>query len=271
MRALAKVAMLAAMLGPCAPGQQSCVNGPTPCYAAAGIVNAADYQPGNLTPGAIVSLFGTGLSYCTRGVQQKDLNGGTMPTMLVCPEGAPLVVVGSVPSALFYVSPKQINFQLSNSLLPGHTYSLAVDLNGNYGPTIYITLQPAAPALFQADAATVVAARPDGTLYTADSPARPYDWVILYATGLGATTPPVGDLEIPTLAARIVQPNDFQVLLNGAAVDPSLVPYAGVTPGFAGLNQVNLQMPGQFPANPQIQLSLDGATSPAGITLPAKP
>ncbi len=271
MMALTKFAMLAAIVANGAQAQQSCVNGPTPCYSAAGVVNAADYQAGSLTPGAIVSLFGTGLSYCTRGIEQKDLNGGMMPTMLVCPEGAPQVLVGSVPSALFYVSPKQINFQLSNSLLPGHTYPLAVDLDGNYGPTIYITLQAAAPALFQADAATVVAARPDGSLYTAGSPAGPYDWVILYATGLGATAPPVGDLEIPTLAARIVQPNDFQVLLNGTAVDPLLVPYVGVTPGFAGLNQVNLQMPGQFTANPQIQLSLDGVTSPAGITLPAKP
>ena len=272
MRALAAVAILTAVAAGRPLAQTSCdVNGPTPCYSAAGVVSAADYRAGSLTPGAIVSLFGTGLSYCTRGVQRKDLNGNVMPTMLVCPEGAPQVLVGSMPSALFYVSPKQINFQLANNLLPGQTYPLQVDLDANYGPTVYIRLQAAAPAIFQTDATTVVAARPDGSLYTADSPARPYDWVILYATGLGPTAPPVGDLEIPTVAARIVQPNDFQVLLDGAAVDPLLVPYAGVTPGFAGLNQVNLQMPAQFAANPQIQLSLDGVTSPAGITLPAKP
>ena len=271
MTALTKVSILGAMLASSVQADSSCVNGPTPCYSADGIVNAADYLAGALTPGAIVSIFGTGLSYCTRGIQQKDLHGNFMPTMLICPEGAPQVMVGSVPSALFYVSPKQINFQLANDLLPGNTYPLQVILNGNDGPTIAITIQAAAPALFQSDATTVVAARPDGSLYTANSPARPYDWVILYATGLGATAPPVGDLEIPTAAAGIVQPNDFQLLLNGAAVDPLLVPYVGVTPGFAGLNQVNLQMPGQFPANPQIQVALDGVTSPAGINLPAKP
>jgi hypothetical protein len=29
------------------------------------------------------------------------------------------------------------------------------------------------------------------------------------------------------------------VLLNGKALDPKTVPYAGLTPGFAGMNQIH--------------------------------
>jgi uncharacterized protein (TIGR03437 family) len=62
----------------------------------------------------------------------------------------------------------------------------------------------------------------------------------------------------------------LQVLLDGTPCPPQNVLYAGVTPGFAGLYQINLQLPPTLPANPQIQLSIGTQISPAAIQLPTQ-
>jgi uncharacterized protein (TIGR03437 family) len=43
--------------------------------------------------------------------------------------------------------------------------------------------------------------------------------------------------------------------------------YAGMTPGFAGLYQVNFFLPNPCPPNPQIQLAIGQQISAAGIML----
>ena len=58
--------------------------------------------------------------------------------------------------------------------------------------------------------------------------------------------------------------------INGAAVNPQQILYAGVVPTFAGLFQINVQLPANTPANPQIQIGYAGIMSPAGRVLPLK-
>lgn len=247
---------------------EPCWNAPKPCYIAEGLVNSADFLAGELGPGSIASLFGTGLSYSTYGIAPSDIAGGLLPTTL--PSTGVHVLVGSIPAPLLYVSPKQINFIVPSNLLPGQV-SVQVVLDSNAGPAIGIRLKSAAPALFQLDSHSAIAQRPDGSLYTEDSPARPGDWITLYATGLGQTIPPLLYREIPQSAAWIASAADLRILLNGVAVDSAAIGYAGVAPGFGGLNQINLRLPGGIPADPEIQLSLAGDTSPPGVAIPAKP
>ena len=59
--------------------------------------------------------------------------------------------------------------------------------------------------------------------------------------------------------------------LNGSAVDPSKVAYAGVTPGYAGLYQVNLFVPDDAPANPEVRIGWTGQMSAAQLILPVQP
>src|SRR5260370_1379398 len=121
------------------------------------------------------------------------------------------------------------------------------------------------------DAQTVIATRVDASLVTSNAPARPGDLIVLYATGLGDTVPPVIYANVAATAAPLKQLSDFKVLLDGVALDASLVLYAGIAPGFAGLYQINLRLPNGVGANPQIQIGLADALSPAGLTLPLKP
>jgi uncharacterized protein (TIGR03437 family) len=235
-----------------------------PNYTAAGIVNGASFATG-LAPNTIVSLFGTNLSWDTQVVQASDISGGVMPTSL----GNVEVYFEGWPAYLYFVSPLQINFLVPSSLLPG-AFQFWVDRQGTRGPIVTVTLQNAAPAMFQYPAGTAIATHIDGSLVSGNAPATAGEIVTLWATGLGNTIPELEDGALPDDIQWLSQLSQFAVQINGAALDASAILYAGVAPGYAGLYQVNVQLPDPLPANPEIRLALAGATSPAGLILPAK-
>jgi uncharacterized protein (TIGR03437 family) len=254
-----KSILAALALAACLSAQQA--NAPT--YTAAGIVNGASFGP-TLAPNTIVSIFGTNLSWDTVALQAGDLAGGVMPTSL----GNVEVYFEGWPAYLYYVSPTQINLLVPSALLPGN-FQFWVARQGTSGPIVTVTLQSAAPAMFQYPTGTAIATHPDGSLVSTGSPAAAGDIVTLWATGLGNTNPELEDGVLPSTAQWLSQLNLFGVWINGAALDPSAILYAGVAPGFAGLYQVNVQLPVQLPANPEIRMGLGGAMSPAGLILPA--
>ena len=239
-----------------------------PFYTADSIVNSANGQPGPLAPNSIATIYGTGLAYVTRSLTGDDVRSGLLPTAL--PGTGVTVSVGSLAANVFYVSPTQINFLVPSIMRPGRT-TVRVVLDGIAGPAAAIQLAEESPALFQLDAQTVIAVRLDGSLITSGVPARPGDIVVLYATGLGQTVPAAVYSTITAGAAPIVNLSEFTVLLDGAAVDPAMVLYAGAAPGFAGLYQINLRLPPGTGANPQIQFSVGSAVSPANLSLPVNP
>jgi len=91
---------------------------------------------------------------------------------------------------------------------------------------------------------------------------------VLYASGLGPTSPPAIAYKLVQVAAQAVNAGDFRVWLNGAVVDPKRIFYAGLTPGFAGLYQINVQLPDNAPPNPEIRIGFVDPQSPAGRFLP---
>ncbi len=240
-----------------------------PIYTAASIVNAADNQSGQLSPYAIGTIYGTNLAYSTAAVTPGDLQDGALPTVLIGASDTSVLIDYS-PAALYYVSPTQINFLVPPDLLPGPV-TVYVDVDTLRGPLIQMTLAPAAPGLFQLDSQNAVATLPDGSVLTPNSPAKPGNIVILWATGLGPVVPPVEGFQLPTAAARLVAGADLSILLDGTPVDPGAIQYAGVAPGNAGLYQINLKLPLTTGNNPKIQLQLDGASSIPGIHLPVGP
>ena len=68
---------------------------------------------------------------------------------------------------------------------------------------------------------------------------------------------------VPLSATQLTDRTNFQVLLNGVALDPSLIQYVGVAPDFGGYcYQINLTLPANAPPNPQIQISTADNISP---------
>jgi uncharacterized protein (TIGR03437 family) len=239
-----------------------------PVYTAASIASSAANIAGFYTPNSFISIYGQNLSYVTRAIQPGDIVAGvTLPWSLAGTNVA--VLINQLAANVYYVSPNQVNVLIPPELISGPAV-VQLENRACYGPPIQITLSSAAPVLFQLDATTVVATHGNGPLVTAASPAQPGEVVVLYATGLGPTAPAALPNQIPQFAASIVDLVDFQVLLNGAAVDPRLVLYAGVTPGFAGLFQINLQLPDDCPSNPAIQVGFGDQLSPTGLIIPVQ-
>ena len=255
-----KILSAALALAACLSAQTSTA----PNYTDAGIVNGASFAPG-LAPNAVVSIFGTNLSWETRILQPSDVSTGVMPTSLANVG----VYFAGWPAYLYYVSPEQINLLVPGDLLGG-TFQLWVERQGVHGPVVTVTLQDAAPALFQVSAGVVVASHIDWSVVSNDAPAAPGEVIILWATGLGNTVPQLEAGVLATGPQWLSELSQFTVWINGVALDPSAILYAGVAPHFAGLYQIDVQLPDPLPANPEIRLGLAGAMSPAGMILPAQ-
>ncbi len=246
--------------------EEQCVLG-APCYTQAGIVNAASYEPGAIGPNTIVSIFGTNLSFVTAAVSPEDLASGKMPVELS--RTGVRVLADGLHCYIYYVSPPQVNLLIPSNLTPTNV-KLQLVRDGTAGPPIKLMLRDAAPGLFLLDATTAIATRADFTLITRDTPARPGEIVILWATGLGATVPPMEAGQIPAEAVWIARRSDFRVELAGEAVPRENLLYAGVAPGFAGLYQINLRLPKSLRADPEIRIAVGEAISPAGFHLPVR-
>lgn len=241
-----------------------------PAYTVSSIVNASDFSPGPFAPGSLISIFGTNLSYGSAGLTSANTGGATLPFFL----SNVSVVIDNVAAPLLYVSPTQINVMIPPNEIAGNV-PLHVVRQSTQGPSVTIALATAAPALFVSSDRFALAQDYNAgyALATSSTPAQPGDLVILYATGLGGTQPLPGIGEIPQTAAMI---NGFaagalQVLLNGKPLDPATIPYAGLTPGFAGLYQINFYIPGDCPPNPQIQITMGGQSSAENVMLAVGP
>ncbi len=86
--------------------------------------------------------------------------------------------------------------------------------------------------------------------------------MVAYLTGLGATDPPIraGEAAPSQPLHRVKLP--VTATLGGKSAE---VLFAGLTPGFVGLYQVNLAVP-QLPAGDHsLVVSVDGVASNAGL------
>lgn len=84
---------------------------------------------------------------------------------------------------------------------------------------------------------------------------------------MGPTNPNFSQNQTPAFATELSGKADFAVLLNGTPVDGSRIGYAGMAPGFAGLYQINVLLPDNTPANPEIRLRTADNVSPAQKSL----
>jgi uncharacterized protein (TIGR03437 family) len=237
-----------------------------PSYTVSSIVNASDFSPGPFAPGSLISIFGTNLSFGAAGLTPANTAGATLPFFL----SNVSVIIDNVAAPLLYVSPTQINVMIPPDEIAGNV-PIQVIRQSVQGPVVMISLMTAAPALFVSGDRFALAQDYNAgyALATATSPAKPGDLIVLYATGLGGTQPLPGIGDIPQTAAMV---NGFasgalQVRLNGKAIDAKTIPYAGLTPGFAGLYQINFYIPGDCRANPQIEIAMGGQLSAFNVML----
>jgi len=109
----------------------------------------------------------------------------------------------------------------------------------------------------------------DGTVISSSSPALPNEEIVIYAFGLGKTTPMVKTGQAsPTPAAFVSSGVNIQFDFRpnagpsrpytGVALPAPL--FVGLTPGQVGLYQINVRLPDRFPSVPPC----DGTAPPSG-------
>ena len=185
------------------------------------VVNAADYTEA-IAPGSIIAIFGDSLA-----ARSGSAVATPFPTFL---ERTSVEVDGrGIP--LFFVSPGQINAQMPFGA--GGQVQVRVRTPGGISATVAVPVAPSAPRLFtpsmDGKGNPILVHAADYSFVSAASPAVAGEFLILFLTGLGVVTPAPGSVAV----------------IFGAQAEVS---FAGQARGFAGLNQINFQVPGGVPA-----------------------
>ncbi len=209
--------------------------GGQPQLTRGGTVNAANFDTA-VSPGSWITIQGTDLAKTTRAWGKDDFINNRVPTSL---DGKPAYVAYLSPTQLNLVAPANPSFGNVNVLVTN---------NGLLSNSSSVTVQPAAPALGAWLAKYAVATRADFSLVAPPAlfpglttkPAKPEDVIILWATGLGQTSPaPLPGLFTPSdqLYSVVILPT---VLIDGISAQ---VIGAALAPTYAGLYQIAIKIP----------------------------
>jgi uncharacterized protein (TIGR03437 family) len=252
------------------------IGSPRPAILPGGVTSASGFGGmAAITAGTWIEIMGSNLAATTRSWAGSDFNGSNAPTSL---DGVS-VTVNSKKAFLSYISPGQVNAQVSSDIGTGTMQIVVTNANGASDPyTITANaLQPGllAPAAFLVGGRQYVVAilqdsqfaLPAGLIPgVASRPAKPGEILVIYAIGFGPTKP-----DIP--AGTIVSGQ------NGLAVPlamtigsaPASIAFAGLSQGFVGLYQINVFVP-DIPDGDAVPLTftLNGVPGPATLYLAVK-
>ena len=224
-----------------------------PAIYSNGVGNAASGAT-RISPGALASVYGTGFGASTFTADA----GFAWPTTT----NFVSVQVNGVAAPLYYVSPGQINFQVPWATPTTGTVNVAVVVNGGSSNTVAVGVGTAAPGLFYlASGAAIVQNAPSYTLNDPSNPAPAGSTIVAYLTGSGPVSPAVKD-GTPTSSTTLSWATSAYTAKIGSAT--ATVSFAGLTPGFIGLVQMNIVVPstlasGVYP----LSVTIDGQTSNA--------
>ncbi|MBS1789404.1 MAG: hypothetical protein JST85_16885 [Acidobacteria bacterium] len=228
-------------------------NGGFMSYTPVATVSSASYREDN-SPESIVSAFGNGLASTTTiaSTQPLPLNLGEVS-----------VLVDGRQARLFFVSPNQINYQIPSDT-PSGLANVVVSKSGEVVSQGTIQVSNVALSLFTADASgqgapagLLLRVKANGEqvyeslvrfdaaqnkLVPATIVRRSGEQLYLILFGSGLRNAPNADGNSANGVAESVT-----VTIGGISAS---VIYAGIAPGYVGLEQINIQIPDNVPSNP---------------------
>ena len=164
---------------------------------------------------------------------------------------------------LLFVSPEQINAQLP---FVAGVSNMLVHNPGGLSNIFVSQVDPSAPAIFKVSGPNnnsfAAVFREDAKLATLSSPLRHNEIAVIYATGLGFVSPislpgyraPESPLSIVT-----IQP---AVTFGGV---PGDILFAGLSPGFVGLYQINVRVPIGAPLGNEVPLEVSAGNQSSRV------
>ncbi len=188
---------------------------------------------GALAPGTIVEVYGSGLASAT-----------ATPGMLPLPNifNGTLIVIGGFQVPLYYLSDGQLDAEVAVELPANQQHAIIVSANGALTLPDSIDVVPVQLGVAAyTDGHAIAQHGADFSYVTASSPAKPSEVLVIYLSGMGPTNPAVKSGDPAPGAeplARVTLPPT--VMVDGQNAD---VGFAGLSPGFVGLYQVNFTVP----------------------------
>jgi len=189
----------------------------------------------------LISLFGSNFN----GASAVEVNGASIP--------------------LIVVTPAQINAQLPYETPAGPASAVVVTSAGRSAAGAFTVAAAAVGVFASAGSARAIAANQDGSLNSPANPESRGRAIVLYVTGLGAVSPSVATGQAAPLDT-LSNANAAVHATVGAAAATLL--FAGLTPGFIGLGQVNLLVPDTAAAGDAVPVVLEaGGLSSTPVTV----
>ena len=228
--------------------------GPTPAITAKGIVNAANYTGGAVTPGEMATIFGSNLGPAQPALGTYDLSG-----YLSSSAGDVKVFFDDIQAPLVYASSTQVSaivpYRVTNST------TIHVEVQGRSSNLVTLPVAAAAPGIF-----TGILNR-DGSANSQFHAAARGEVVTLYATGEGPTLPAGLDGVRPKAGKWPSPGGELSVTIGGVPADVS---FKGEV--YAGVLQVNVAVPAavQPGASVPVVLTVSGKSSGGATAIAVK-
>ena len=276
--------------------------GPPPVPAIASVVNGASFAADTpLAPGSFASVFGSnfgGVDQLT-GFPARDFNGVS-------------VAFNGIKAPLLHLlaSAGQINLVMPSELPESGTVPVAVTTRNGTSDNFMLTMASASPGVFVTPSSLNPERRTASVLFANTSwrvmpdalaqelkipgnchasgidatalcgePASIGDFIQIYATGLGKATPN-GDPAGTPLPTGSIAPSDGTAVYQTVAAPTvtiggvqASVSFSGLAPGFAGLYQVNTQVPAGAATGNDVPISvaMPNGRSDASATIAIRP
>jgi uncharacterized protein (TIGR03437 family) len=236
----------------------------------AAVTNAASYATGAVSPGELVTIFGTGIGPATAAFATVDPATGKLATTI----GGVQVLFNGIAAPMIYASGTQVSavvpYEMASVANPSVWINFAGETSNAYQLNVAIT----APGLFAQNASGSgpgAILNQDNSLNGLTHPAAKGSIVQVFMTGEGLTNPQgvTGAITTATLPAPQVTPAPIQPVQVWIGGQPALYTYAGEAPGMVtGVMQLNVQIPANAASGSlSIQVSIGGNMSQSGITV----
>ena len=276
--ALANAGVLRLAVNTPAPGGGSSnegqfqVYGPNPQITA--VVNSASYQQGTLAPGDVIAIFGLGLGPAALTVFDPTMP--PIPASLPAVAPSTSVTINGTAAPIIYTSTNTVGAIVPYTTV-GPTASVIVTFGGLVSQAFTVAVAAADPAIYSLAASgqgqgailNFVPATGVYTINAAATPAAIGSEIVVYMTGVGATTSAVDNLLIPPSPA--VTPTQLPAVSiggQGATLLGAQAPIGSIP----GLMQLNVTVPTGVKAGPAVPIivTVAGIPSQTGLTMAVK-
>ena len=234
------------------------------------VVSAASFIKGAISPGEIVTIFGTAIGPATAAYASIDPSNGKLLTTI----GGVQVLFNGYPAPMIYASNTQVSAIVPYEMAPFASPTVLIKYVGQTSNGYQLTSATTVPGLFAQNSqgsGPGAILNQDNSVNGPGNAAAKGSIVQVFMTGEGATSPAsvTGKITTATLPPPQVTPAPLLsvgVLING---QPATWTYAGEAPGMAaGLMQLNVQIPLNAQSGPlSIIVSIGGNFSQSGVTV----